>query len=84
VGAYRPVGSSPVQRRGEEAVSVPQYAEDYLTVEQNLEGLMADVPEMPLEEIPLRDQRHTVGVSASMGCLLRRVARTLTCYREHH
>ena len=53
-------------------------------MEQNLEGLMHDVPDMPLEEIPWRDQRHTVGVSASMGRLLRRVARTLACYREHH
>jgi hypothetical protein len=53
-------------------------------VEQNLEGLMADVPDMALEEIPRRDQRHTVGVSASMGRLLRRVARTLVCYRERH
>jgi hypothetical protein len=53
-------------------------------VEQNLEGLMVDVPDMPLEEIPRRDQRHTVGVSASMGRLLHRVARTLACYREHH
>jgi hypothetical protein len=84
VGAYRPAGSSPVQRRGEAVVPVPQYAEDYLTVEQNLEGLMHDVPDMPLEEIPRHDQRHTVGVSASMGHLLRRVARTLACYREHH
>jgi hypothetical protein len=43
---------------------------------------MHDVPEMPLEEISRRDQRHTVGVSASMGRLLRQVARTLACYRE--
>ena len=84
VGAYRPAGSSPAQRRGEAVVPVPQYAEDYLTVEKNLEGLMHDVPDMPLEEIPRRDQRHTVGVSASMGRLLRKVARTLVCYREHH
>jgi hypothetical protein len=65
-------------------VLVPQYAEDYLTVEQNLEGLMHDIPDMPLEEIPQCDQRHTVGFSASMGHFLRRVARTLACYREHH
>jgi hypothetical protein len=45
---------------------------------------MYDVPDMPLEEISRRDQCHTVGVSASMGRLLRRVARTLACYREHH
>ena len=65
-------------------VPVPQFAEDYLTVEQNLEGLMQDIPDMALEEIPRRDQRHTVGVSASMGRLLRKVVRTLVCYREHH
>ena len=53
-------------------------------MEQNLEGLMHDVPDMPLEEIPRRDQHHTMGVSASMGRLLRKVARTLACYREHH
>jgi hypothetical protein len=45
---------------------------------------MADVPDMPLEEIPRRDQRHTVGVSTSMGFLFHRVARTLVCYHEHH
>ena len=53
-------------------------------MEQNLEGLMADIPDMNLEEIPQRDRRHTVGVSTSMGRLLRRVARTLICYRERH
>jgi hypothetical protein len=29
-------------------------------------------------------QRHTVGVSASIGRLLRRVARAVACYREQH
>jgi hypothetical protein len=53
-------------------------------VEQNLEGLMADVPDMALEDIPRCNQRHTVGVPASIGHLLRRVARTLVCYHEHH
>ena len=53
-------------------------------MEQNLEGLMADVPDMTLEEIPRRNQHHTVGVSASMGRLLHKVASTLVCYREHH
>jgi hypothetical protein len=53
-------------------------------VEQNLQGLMVDVPDMILEEIPRRDQHHTMGVSASMGRLLHGVARTLVCYRDHH
>jgi hypothetical protein len=84
VGAYRPAGSSPIQRRGEEIVPVPQHAVDYFTVEQNLEGLMHDIPDMSLDEVPQNDQRHTVGVPASMGRLLRRVVRTLVCYRDHH
>jgi hypothetical protein len=53
-------------------------------VEQNLEGLTTNIPDMTLEEVPRRDQRHTVGVSAAMGRLLRRVAREVVCYRERH
>jgi hypothetical protein len=83
VGPYRPPGTSPIQRRGEVATA-PQYAEDYQVVEQNLEGLTADIPDMTLEEVPRRDQRHTVGVSASMSRLLHRVARAVVCYRERH
>ena len=53
-------------------------------VEQNLEGLTADIPDMTLEEVPRRDQRHTVGVSTSMSRLLCRVARAVVCYHERH
>jgi hypothetical protein len=74
VGAHRPAGSSPIQRRGEVIAPAPQHAADYLIVEQNLEGLMHDVPDMFLDEVPQNDQRHTVGVPclygtfASHGC----------------
>jgi hypothetical protein len=84
VGPYIPPGTSPIQRRGEVEAATPQYAEDYHMVEQNLEGLTADIPDMTLEEVPRCDQRHTVGVSAVMGRLLRRVARAVVCYRERH
>jgi hypothetical protein len=53
-------------------------------VEQNLEGLTTDIPDMTLEEVPRCDQHHTVGVSASMSRLLRRVAREVVCYHERH
>jgi hypothetical protein len=66
VGPYRPPGTSPIQQRGEVA-PMPQYVEDYQVVEQNLEGLTVDIPDMPLEEVPRRDQCHTVGVSGSMS-----------------
>jgi hypothetical protein len=83
VGPYRPPGTSPIRWRGEVA-PVPQYAEDYQVVEQNLEGLTADIPDMSLEEVPRRDQRHIVGVLGSMSQLLRRVVRAVMCYRERH
>ena len=65
-------------------MAAPQYAKDYQVVEQNLEGLIADIPDMTLEEVQRRNQCHTIGVSASMSRLLRRVARAVVCYREHH
>jgi hypothetical protein len=84
VGPYRPPSTSPIQRRGEVVVVAPQYVEDYQVVDQNLEGLTADIPDMTLEEVPRRDQRHTVGVSTSMSQLLCRFARVVMCYRERH
>ena len=53
-------------------------------MEQNLEGLTADILDMTLEGVPRCDQRHTVGVSTTMGRLLRRVAREVVCYHERH
>jgi hypothetical protein len=84
VGPYRPPGTSPIQRRGEAAPVARWDAEDYEAVEQNLEGLTADVPDIAIGEIPRRYQRHTVGVSESLSRLLRRVARAVVCYRERH
>ena len=66
VGPYRTPNTSPIQQRGEVAAT-PQYVEDYQVVEQNLEGLTADIPDMTLEEVPRCDQRHTVGVSTSIS-----------------
>jgi hypothetical protein len=58
--------------------------EDYEAVEQNLEGLTAGILDMAIGEIPRRHQCHTVGVSESIGRLLRRVARVVVCYHERH
>jgi hypothetical protein len=67
VGPYRPPGTSPIQRLGE-VDPVPRWdAKDYDVVEQNLEGLTTDIPDMPLGEVPQHYQHHTVGVSESIG-----------------
>jgi hypothetical protein len=64
---------------------VPQWdVEDYAVVEQNLEGLTTDIPDMPLGEVARHYQRHTIEVSESIGRLLRRVARAVMCYCECH
>ena len=74
MGPYRPLGTSPIQWQGEVA-PVPWWdAEDYEVVEQNLEGLTANIPDMTIKEVPRRYQRHTVVVSESIGRLLHRVA----------
>jgi hypothetical protein len=83
VGPYRPPGTSPIQWRGEVATA-PQFVEYYQVVERNLQGLIADIPDMTLEEVPRRDQHHTVRVSASMSRLLSRVSRAVMCYCERH
>ena len=59
-------------------------AEYYEVVEQNLEGLTADILDITIGEIPRRYQRHTMGVSESISRLLRRVARVVVCYCELH
>ena len=57
---------------------------DYEAMEQKLEGLMADIPDMLIEEVPRRYQCHTIGVSDSLSWLLRWVARAVVCYHERH
>jgi len=41
--------------------------EDYEAVEQNLEGLTVDIPNMAIGEICRRYQCHIVGVSESIS-----------------
>jgi hypothetical protein len=84
VGPYRPPGSSPIQRRGERGVVAGVAVMDLEAIEQNLEGLTMNVPDATVDELPRHYQRHTVGVSASIGRLLHKVARAVVCYSEQH
>jgi hypothetical protein len=43
-----------------------------------------NIPDAMVDELPRHYQRHTVGVSASIGRLLCRVAREVVCYNEKH
>ena len=74
VGPYRPPGTSPIQRQGEVAPVARWDVEDYEAVEQNLEGLTADIPDIAIGEILRHYQHHTLGLSVSLSRLLHRVA----------
>ena len=58
--------------------------EDLEEIEQNLEGLTMNIPEITVEELPRCYQLHTIGVSTSIGRLLHRVAWEVVCYNEQH
>jgi hypothetical protein len=84
VEPYLPLGSSPIQKRGERGAVAGVAAADFKTIEQNLDGLTMNIPDASIDDIPRHYQRHTVGVSASIGRLLRRVAGEVVCYNEQH
>jgi hypothetical protein len=87
VAPFRPPGSSPIQRRGEAGVVVVRdrvAAEDLEEIEHNLEGLTMDIPDITVDELPRRYQCQIVGVSTSIGRLLRRVAWEVVFYHEKH
>jgi hypothetical protein len=84
VGPYRPPGSSPIQRRGERGVVARVVATDYETIKQNLEGLTMNIPDASIDDVSRHYQRHTVGMSTSIGGLLHRVAREVTYYSKQH
>ena len=50
---------------------------------RNLEGLSMGIPPLPMREVPVRLQRHIVGVLERYLVPLRRIARAFVCYHEH-
>ena len=83
VGAVRPKGASPLDRRAE-AHFVPQGDDITGDLEENLERLTLDIPDANIDDLPTRYQRSMVGVPGQFSRLLRRVARAVMCYHEHH
>jgi hypothetical protein len=86
VALYCPLGSSPSQRRGEIGVVAGRgvVVEDLEEIEQNLEGLTMNIPDIMVDELLRRYQCHTVGVSTSIGRFLRRVAQAVVCSNKQH
>ena len=53
-------------------------------LEESLERLTLDIHGASIDDLPLRYQRPTMGVPGCFNRLLRRVARAVMCYHEHH
>jgi hypothetical protein len=84
VGPYRPLISSPIQRHEERGDVAGVATADLEAIEQNLEGLTMHVLDATVDELPRHYQRRTVGVSTSIGRLLHRLARAVSCYNKKH
>ena len=83
VRAARPGGASPLDRQAR-ACFVPQGDDITGELEENLERLNLDIPDADIDDLPMRYQRSTAGVPDRFSRLLRRVARVVMCYHEHH
>ena len=53
-------------------------------LEENLERLTLDIPDVSIDDLPMRYQRYTAGVPGRFNHLLRRVVQAVLCYHEHH
>ena len=76
VGAARPGGDSPLDRR-DGACFVPQGDAITRELEENLDRLTLDIPDASIDDLPMRYQRLAVGVSSRFSRLLHRVARAV-------
>ena len=83
VGAVRLGGASPLDRRAG-AHFVLQGDDINGELEEKLESLTLDIPDASIDDLPMRYQRPTAGVSSRFSRLLHRVARAVMCYHKHH
>ena len=61
VGVARPGGASPLDRRAR-ARFMPHGDDITGELEENLERLTLDIPDVDIDELPMRYQRSTMGV----------------------
>ena len=59
-------------------------AETLTELWQHIEGLIIGILDFWMKELPMRLQHHTIGIPYRWMWLLRRIARSITCYHENH
>ena len=58
--------------------------ETLVVLQDQIEGLTLGIQDVRTDELPLRLQRHTTGVSSRWTRLLRMITQAVNCYRQHH
>lgn len=84
----RPAGMRWFDRWGKQPITVATTNLEAVYIltelEQNLESLTLDILDAGMDDIPLRYQRHAVGVPGPLRRLLHWVACVVVFYHEHH
>ena len=80
VPAAAPAGEAP----GRAILRDLDLAETLAAVQEQVEGLTFEIPDVRIDELPLRLQRHTAGVPRRWSRPLRMIAQAVACYHEHH
>lgn len=69
---------------GQEVLHYLNVFEMLVEVGNSLEGLIHGIDETRVDEIPMRLQRHIIGVLSCIGWLLCNMTHVVVCYHEHH
>ena len=59
-------------------------AETLAVLQDQIEGLTLGIQDVRIDKLPMRSQRHTIGVPSRWTRLLRMIAQAVTCYHQHH
>ena len=90
VGTVRPVGHqqgvSGLARRniGRAVLQDLDLAETLAELQDHVEGLTLGILNVRIKELPMRLQRHTIGVPGRWMHLFHMIAQGVTYYHEHH
>ena len=91
VGRAQPVGQPeqgadepPKRVVGRAILQDLDMAKALVELKQHIHGLTFRILYFRIEELPMRLQRHTIGIPNHWMWLLRRIARSVACYHKCH
>lgn len=90
IGPIRPMArprevDAPVERVvGRVVLSDLDIAETMAQLQDHVEGLTLGIPDVQIDELPMRLQRHTTSVPSHQMMLLHMIAQVVACYHQHN